>query len=179
MKLWFKGSLLSVLTLGFYYPYFENARRAYLTTHSQIGNHTFEYDGQGKDLLKIYGKAFGLYLLTIVVMEALLLGGLGFIGKPLTDLPALMMASGFLVVMSLVAGIVPWFYLQAAKQRYFWGHTHLGEAHFFSTVTAWKLFELRVRTLGALDYNARIGLAMGTNTKPTVLLLLPRSSWTS
>ena len=143
MKLWFKGSLLSVLTLGFYYPYFENARRAFLTTHSQIGNHAFEYEGQGKDLLKIYGKAFGLYLLTIVVMEALLLAGLAFIGKPLTDLPSLMMASGFLVVMSLVAGIAPWFYLQAAKQRYFWGRTHIGEAHFFSNVTAWKLFELR------------------------------------
>ena len=144
MKLWFKGSLLSVLTLGFYYPYFENARRAYLTTHSQIGNHAFEYEGQGKDLLKIYGKAFGLYLLTIAVMEALLLGGLGLIGKSITDLPALMMATGFLVVMSLVAGIVPWFYLQAAKQRYFWGRTHIGEAQFVSTVTAWKLFELRV-----------------------------------
>ena len=143
MKLWFKGSLLSVFTLGFYYPYFENARRAYLTTHSQIGNHAFEYAGQGKDLLKIYGKAFGLYLLTIVAMEALLLGGLAFMGKPLTELPAVMMASGFLVVMSLVAGIVPWFYLQAAKQRYFWGRTHIGEAHFFSTVTAWKLFEIR------------------------------------
>ena len=73
MKLWFKGTLLSVLTLGFYYPYFENARRAYLTIHSQIGNQTFEYDGQGKDLLKIYGKALGLFLLTIVVVGTLFL----------------------------------------------------------------------------------------------------------
>lgn len=144
MKLWFKGWLLSVLTLGLYYPYFENARRTYITTHSHIGNEAFEYTGQGKGLLKIYGKALGLFFLTIVVMGALFLLGFSFIGESFTELQALFMATGFLAGMSLFAGIVPWFYLQAAKHRFFWGHTHVGEAQFFSTVTAWKLFELRV-----------------------------------
>ena len=145
MQLWFKGSLLSVLTLGFYYPYFENARRAYLTTHSQIGNHPFEYEGQGKDLLKIYVKALGLFFLTIILVGVSILLGLTFIGKSFTELHEIIMASGLLVgVSAIIPGVVAWFYLQAAKQRYFWGRTHIGEAQFVSTVTAWKLFELRV-----------------------------------
>ena len=144
-KIWFKGTLLSILTLGFYYPYFENARRAYLTIHSQIGNHAFGYDGQGKDLLKIYVKALGLLLLTIIVVGMSFLLGLAFIGKSFTELHEIIMASGLLLgVSAIVPGLVPWFYLQAAKQRYFWSRTHIGEAQFVSTVTAWKLFELRV-----------------------------------
>ena len=157
-KIWFKGTFLSILTLGFYYPYFENARRAYLTTHSHIGNQTFGYDGQGKDLLKIYVKAFGLFLVTIIVVGVSFLLGLTFIGKSFTELHEIIMASGLLVGASLIIpGLVPWFYVQAAKQRYFWGRTNLGAARFVSTVTAWKLFELRVGHLVLLI--TTVGLA--------------------
>jgi len=145
MKLWLKGSLLSVATLGFYYPYFENARRAFLVSHSYYGNQPFHYDGQGKDLLKIFGKASGLYLLTMIGMGFLLGLLVGSLSLPLSKISTVMMASGFfMAVLPVTALVVPWFYVQAARQRFFWAHTRFGEARFHYPISAWRLFELRL-----------------------------------
>lgn len=46
MKLFIKGSLLTGLTLGAYYPVFDLKRQAYLVTHSFVGNQSFSYDGE-------------------------------------------------------------------------------------------------------------------------------------
>ena len=151
MKLWLKGSLLSVVTLGFYYPYFENARREFLVTHSYYGNQPFLYDGQGKDLLKIFGKASGLYLLTMIGIGSLLGLVVGSLSLPLAKISTVMMASGFfMAVLPVTALIVPWFYLQAARQRFFWAHTRFGEARFHYPISAWRLFELRLGHLALL-----------------------------
>ena len=145
MKIWLKGSVLTLLTLGIYYPFFENERRHYLVTHSQFGSHAFKYDGQGKGLVTIYAKAVGLYLLTVTMLGGLALTGINaYFSAPLMDMQTVMLASGALPFIALACMIAPWFYLQAARQRYFWNHTQFGNAQFLSAVTAWKLFELRL-----------------------------------
>ncbi|MCA9470608.1 MAG: DUF898 family protein [Nitrospirales bacterium] len=148
-KLWLKGSLLTILTLGLYYPYFENARRHYLVSHSQFGSRVFTYDGTGTSLFSIYGKATGLYLGVILLLGGVTYGVLvSYLAMPLTDIQTLMLfaASSFPII-AVVGLIFPWVYLQAARQRYFWNHTRFGEARFVSTVTVWKIFELRLTHL--------------------------------
>lgn len=60
LKLFVGGSLLSTITLGLYYPFFETRRYGFLVAHSYFGSENFSFDGRGKDL-------FGRYLLTILL----------------------------------------------------------------------------------------------------------------
>ena len=144
-KLWLKGSFLTVLTLGVYYPFFENARRHYLVTHSQFGSQGFEYDGTGKKLLGIYSNAAGLYFASVILLGGLTLAGVTtYLSVPLTDLKTILLTSSSLPIIAIIGAIVPWFYLQAARQRFFWNHTQFGNARFSSTVTTWKILELRL-----------------------------------
>jgi len=144
-KLWLKGSVLTALTLGIYYPFFENARRHYLVTHSQCGSQTFDYDGTGRDLFAIYSKAAALYLMTVTLLSSLTFAVMTlYLSMPLTDMKPIMVASSSLPIIAGIGLIVPWFYLQAARQCFFWNHTKFNDARFFSTVTAWKIFELRL-----------------------------------
>ncbi|GJL54615.1 MAG: membrane protein [Nitrospirales bacterium] len=157
-KLWLKGAVLTTLTLGLYYPFFENARRHYLVTQSQFGNHSFGYDGTGKDLFAIYTKSAVLYLMTITLASSITLAVVTvYLSMPLSDMATIMFASSALPFIAGIGLIVPWLYLQAARQCFFWNHTRLGEARFFSTVTAWKIFELRIGHLFLLV--STLGLA--------------------
>jgi len=53
--------LLTLITLGLYYPIYATRRYAFLTTHSYFGDRRFGFDGQGRALL-------GSYLLTLVLL---------------------------------------------------------------------------------------------------------------
>jgi uncharacterized membrane protein YjgN (DUF898 family) len=54
IKVFLKGMLLTVFTLGFYKPYFDTRRYAFMASNSYIGNQKFEFDGQGRDLFRSY-----------------------------------------------------------------------------------------------------------------------------
>jgi uncharacterized membrane protein YjgN (DUF898 family) len=65
MGLMLKGILLSVVTLGFYGPFFANQRRAFLVNHSHFGSEPFAYNADGKELFGQYLKAFLLTIPTL------------------------------------------------------------------------------------------------------------------
>jgi uncharacterized membrane protein YjgN (DUF898 family) len=44
------GFLLTVLTVGLYYPFWATARQAFMISHSYFGNQTFAFDGRGRAL---------------------------------------------------------------------------------------------------------------------------------
>jgi len=50
VRLYLKGWLLTLLTLGAYYPFFDVKRQAFLVSHSFVGNQPFRFDGHGWDL---------------------------------------------------------------------------------------------------------------------------------
>jgi len=52
VRLFLRGSLLSFITLGFYYPIFETRRHEFMISHSYFGNHRFRFNRRGQDLLK-------------------------------------------------------------------------------------------------------------------------------
>ena len=65
LQLMLTGNLLSVVTLGFYGPFYRNKSRAFLANHSQFGSLPFGYDGDGKDLFVQYLKALLLTIPTL------------------------------------------------------------------------------------------------------------------
>ena len=58
IRLFLTGGLLSSITLGLYYPFFETRRHGFMISHSYFGNQRFDFDGKGRDL-------FGSFLLAI------------------------------------------------------------------------------------------------------------------
>jgi uncharacterized membrane protein YjgN (DUF898 family) len=147
MKIWISGIILTVLTVGIYYPYFENAKRAFLVRHSYFGNRLFTYDGTGSGLLQIYTKAAGITMLIVAGLIGISAGP--DVVTTMTRWPPQEWPSFFpsIFLPGLLALLFPWFYLQAAKQRYQWNHTDLGDAHFHFSASTWNVMELRLTNL--------------------------------
>ena len=59
IAIYIKGWLLTLVSLGLYYPYWQNRRQTFMIANSYFGNQKFAFDGQGRDL---FG-AFVLHLL--------------------------------------------------------------------------------------------------------------------
>jgi uncharacterized membrane protein YjgN (DUF898 family) len=58
VKIFIVGSILTSLTLGLYYPFFDTRRYAFMTSHAWFGNRRFRFDGERSEL-------FGPFLLTL------------------------------------------------------------------------------------------------------------------
>jgi len=56
VMLYFKGLLLTIVTLGIYAPWFTVELRKYIAHHSRLGSVEFEYTGNGFELLVIHLK---------------------------------------------------------------------------------------------------------------------------
>ena len=65
IKLFVTGSLLSSMTLGLYYPFFETRRHGFLVSHSYFGNQKFDFDGKGRDLFGSFVVAILLFVPTL------------------------------------------------------------------------------------------------------------------
>ncbi len=148
MKIWVLGTVLTLLTAGIYYPFFENARRKFLIAHSYFGNCPFTYSGTGTGLLRIYAKALAFSLLIVIALLGINAGpeGLSVLAEwPSDGWRDLFFNSLFITGMFTL--LLPWFYLQVAKQRYQWNHTDFGDAHFQFSASTWNLIELRITNL--------------------------------
>ncbi|HJR41540.1 MAG TPA: YjgN family protein [Gemmatimonadaceae bacterium] len=60
-----RGTLLSVVTLGFWFPLFQNQRRRFLVENARFGSEPFLYDGDGKALVPEFLKAVLLTIPTL------------------------------------------------------------------------------------------------------------------
>jgi len=52
--LFIKGSFLTGLTFGLYYPFFLTQRQAFMVSNSYFGNERFDFNGRGRDLFPNY-----------------------------------------------------------------------------------------------------------------------------
>ncbi|RHX77824.1 DUF898 domain-containing protein [Leptospira yasudae] len=64
VRLFVPNALLTLVTLGFYTPWFINKTEKFFIDHSHLGNANFQYDGIGKELFFIYLKGFFFTLIT-------------------------------------------------------------------------------------------------------------------
>ncbi len=67
MRIYIPGALLSSITLGFYFPFFDVNTWRYLIGNSYFGSQRFEFDGRGRDLFGRYVRAFFLSIITLGV----------------------------------------------------------------------------------------------------------------
>jgi len=65
IKLVIRGTLLTIVTLGFYAPYFQNQARKFFVDHARFGSEPFMYDGTPAPLFGHYVKAFILTIPTL------------------------------------------------------------------------------------------------------------------
>ncbi|TGL39109.1 DUF898 family protein [Leptospira perdikensis] len=64
-KLYGKGILLTIITLGIYYPWFFAEKEAYLQSKTRYGNTNFGFSAEGKEIFFLYLKGFFLSILTL------------------------------------------------------------------------------------------------------------------
>lgn len=130
LKLYSAGWLLTALSLGTYYPYFQTKRQAFLQSHTFFGNQRFHFTGQGSGLILPFAMTlFVTYL--IVGLCALALW--------------LRLANAVLALLLIPLILGPsWIWFLSKKQKYFWDHTTFGTAEFCSSITWQKLFTLHL-----------------------------------
>jgi uncharacterized membrane protein YjgN (DUF898 family) len=63
--LYYKGFILSALTLRFYSPFFEVKKYAFLTGNSYFGDRRFAFDGEGRELFRIFLRSLLPVILTL------------------------------------------------------------------------------------------------------------------
>jgi uncharacterized membrane protein YjgN (DUF898 family) len=59
------GAILTVITLGLYYPFFDVRRQAFMVNNAYFGNRSFKFDGNGRDLFKPFLVALLLSIPTL------------------------------------------------------------------------------------------------------------------
>lgn len=128
LALMLKGTALTALTLGAYYPYYQTKRQAFMVSHSRFGNRSFTFDGQGAEL------ASGFVLTQLLTFFAVMV--------PLVL--AFNMNNPLILLLLPFTIAPPWIWFLAKKQRFFWNHTRLGEAHFLSTLSPRAFLNLYV-----------------------------------
>ncbi len=65
VKEFFIGSILSILTLGLYSPYFQNRKHTLLMKSTRFGSMRFTYNGTDKDAARIFFKHLPLMIFTL------------------------------------------------------------------------------------------------------------------
>jgi uncharacterized membrane protein YjgN (DUF898 family) len=152
LRIFIVGSLLSLLTFGLYYPFFEAQRYRFMTVNAYFGSRRFGFDGRSQDLLVLYLLAVLVagvsVLVTSVVVAAIaaVLAAAASALSPDSPLHALPVYVFLLPLFLPTLGAV-WAWFSARKLRYFWDHTVFGDARFRSTVTGRALFRLRLVNL--------------------------------
>lgn len=63
--LYIKGTILTLLTFGLYFPYFQMQRKAFWNANSHFGNKKFEFTGNGREIFKNYIISMFLTIFTL------------------------------------------------------------------------------------------------------------------
>lgn len=65
-----KGAMLTIVTFGFYGPWFAAQVRCFLYQHTHIGDSKFDYDGEGSEIFLIYFKGVLLTMITFGIYQS-------------------------------------------------------------------------------------------------------------
>jgi uncharacterized membrane protein YjgN (DUF898 family) len=134
--------LLGVVSLGLAYPFVHQRIKRFQHTQSRYGSTRFAFDAPVAGFYKVYGVVFGLMVLGVLAMIAVVVGGgrAGVIDRGMVVFAPFAMYPYMLVVM---------FVALAALQNLIWNHTSLGRHRFRSTMKVGGLAALYVtNTLG-------------------------------
>lgn len=173
IKLYVTGFLLSIFTLGLYYPFFRYKQDTYFISHSYFGNRGFNFDGEVKDLYKIYFQSSLFFIVYILIIgPSLWLLGLVMAGLSRGFSSATVGTVGFigLTLVLTTSFSLPWSFLMTEQQKYFWKHVSFGAARFNLEVTFGPF--LRVKLGNILLFIFTFGLAWPWITARNIRFLL-------
>jgi uncharacterized membrane protein YjgN (DUF898 family) len=92
-KIWIVNVLLTIVTLGFYYPWAKVRNRRYFYANSILNDRNFEYHATGKQLFIGFLVAMALFIVYIVIQQISPIGNLVLIGALFIAIPWLIWRS--------------------------------------------------------------------------------------
>ncbi len=92
-KIWIVNVLLTIVTLGFYYPWAKVRNRRYFYANSILNDRNFEYHATGKQLFIGFLVAMALFIVYIVIQQISPVGNLVLIGALFIAIPWLIWRS--------------------------------------------------------------------------------------
>lgn len=162
IKLFIRGTFLTLFTAGIYYPFFLTKQYAFMANDSYFGNRQFSFDGNGKDIFGVYLKAFAIWIIWSVVLGTalpLVLISAGVAGEAAlaSKKSAVIVAAGGVILMTgmIVLGLKT--FLTAKRQSYFWNHTTIDAARFHCTINFMPLLILTLTNFFILIFTLGFG----------------------
>ena len=92
-KIWIVNVLLTIVTLGFYYPWAKVRNRRYFYANSILNDRNFEYHATGKQLFIGFLVAMTLFIVYVVIQQVSPIGSLMLIGALFIAIPWLIWRS--------------------------------------------------------------------------------------
>ena len=135
--LYIKGYIFMILTLYLYWPYFVVKIQKFWRSHSHFGSQAFEYDGEGKDILKPFLLMILLYVATVGINVTLPIVFPGM-DKELI---------GYISPILFLPLIIAFLYYTVYMIRYHWSKTEFAGGRFNYDATAWQWFWLQFTNL--------------------------------
>lgn len=133
VKLSLKGSFLTALSLGAYYPHYQSQRQGFLVSHTYFGNARFRFDGSGWTLMPVFVATILLSIPIIALPVAL--AKLALAGQAAQWAWLRFQWVWWAVWLLVPVGLGQlWINFLAAKQQFLWNHTTLAGARFRSAV---------------------------------------------
>jgi len=150
--LYIKGYIFTLLTLGLYWPYFTIQKQNFWRSNAYFGSQSFNYEGEGKDIFKVFLLMILLYVVTIAIPIALPLL-VPEISKELANL-------AFAVVW--IPLIIGFLYYTVYLDRYNWSKTQFAGGTFNYDATAWQWFLLNFTNLLIIIFTLGLGIPFAT-----------------
>ena len=150
--LYIKGYIFTILTLGLYWPYFTIQKQKFWRSNAYFGSQSFNYDGEGKDILKAF---LLMILLYVVAMSApfalpLLIPG---ISKELT---------GIAFALAWIPLIIGFMYYTVYLDRYNWSKTQFAGGVFNYDATGRQWFMLNFTNFLLIVFTLGLALPLAT-----------------
>jgi len=161
IKLFLRGTLLTLITLGVHYPFFVTRQYAFMANDSYFGNRKFSFDGNGKDLFGYYLKAFAIWMIwsiSLGVALPLIIASVAHAGQPLVGSKAAaisIIAAIGIGTVAILLGLKT--FLTAKRQSYFWDHTTIDTARFRSSIQFIPLLRLTITNFFILIFTLGFG----------------------
>lgn len=126
----FRGFFLTMVTFGFYTPFFRNRIKHFFIENSYFGTQKFSYSGNGNEVFKQYAKAFFLYVPVTALVIFLVISIIGVllglvIGKELKSI-AIVVAT----VCTYLSIYVVFYWFEFWFTKYVWNNTSFMNAKF-------------------------------------------------
>ena len=152
--LYIKGYLLTILTLGLYWPYFTVQKQKFWKSKAYFGNQAFEYDGAGKDILKAFLLINLLFVASMALPFALpiLMPGLSE-GQANAEF-----ALKWFLPVIWIPLIIGYMYYSAYLDRYNWSKTQFAGGTFKYDATGGQWLLLNITNLLLLAFTAFLAL---------------------